>query len=304
MTNCNRRRKHSVGRGADAGVVATSVVEVNALAIEPIAYLQTHTLSGIIGDLSELRGEAVALNHRYASGLSVQVGDTVQVRLDGVEREMQVVATFPFSLSGPEVLLPIALLSAGDHQRRYIVQTDETETVSAVARQITSAIPGRSSGVERSSVSVSGLDDWIRHEIDVQQQVGEKIIIAVMGLVTIYIAIAVINAVVISSGPRRTEFAIARLTGLSRRQVVGTALWESLTVVTVGVTVGALAAAGTIFSVTAAVSEIVGTRVVATPWVLFVAMTAGVAIIVGVTSVLTTLAATRQPAIAVAGARE
>ncbi len=132
----------------------------------------------------------------------------------------------------------------------------------------------------------------------------EKIIIAVMGLVTIYIAIAVINAVVISSGPRRTEFAIARLTGLSRRQVVGTALWESLTVVTVGVTVGALAAAGTIFSVTAAVSEIVGTRVVATPWVLFVTMTAGVAIIVGVTSVLTTLAATRQPAIAVAGARE
>ena len=89
-----------------------------------------------------------------------------------------------------------------------------------------------------------------------------------------------------------------------RGQVVWMALWESLTVITIGVIVGALAAGGAIVGVTAGVSEIVGTRVMATPWALFGAVTVGVAVVVGLTSVLTTLAATRQPAVEVSGARE
>ena len=277
---------------------------VNGIAINPIAYPQTHRLSGIIGDLSRLQGETVALDQFYASGLKVQVGDRVEVLIDGVAQNMQVIATFPHTLSGPKVLLPIALAPAGEHQRRYIIQTDETETAASVAEQITNTIPGRSAGSGPSNVSVSALDDWVLNEIDIQGQVNLKITIAVLGLVTVYIVIAMINAVVISAAPRRADFAIARLTGLSRRQVVGMALWESLTVVTVGVIVGAFAAGGTIVGVTVAVSEIVGTRVMATPWALFGAVTVGVAVIVGLSSVLTTLAATRQSAIDVAGARE
>ena len=189
---------------------------VNGIAIDPIAYLQTHRLSGIIGDLSGLQGETVALDQFFASGLKVQVGDMVEVRIDGVARNMQVIAIFPHTLSGPKVLLPIALAPAGDHQRRYIIQTDETETAASVAEQITNPIPGRSAGSGPSNVSVSALDDWVLSEIDIQEQVNRKIISAVMGLVTIYIVIAMINEVVIAAGPRRAEFAIARLTGLSR----------------------------------------------------------------------------------------
>ena len=263
---------------------------VNGIAINPIAYLQTHRLSGIIGDLRGLQGEPVALGQLYASGLHVQVGGMVEVRLDGATRDMQVIATFPHTLSRPKVLLPIALAPAGDHQRRYIIQTDGTETAASVTEQITNTIPGRSAGSGPSNVSVSALDDWVLNEIDIQGQVNLKITIAVLGLVTVYIIIAMINAVVISAAPRRADFAIARLTGLSRGQVVWTTLWESLTVVTIGVI--------------AAVSEIVGTRVMATPWALFGAVTVVVAVVVGLTSVLTTLAATRQPAVDVSGARE
>ena len=277
---------------------------VNGIAINPIAYLQTHRLSGIIGDLTGLQGETVALDQFYASGLHVQVGGMVDVRLDGATRDMQVIATFPHTLSRPKVLLPIALAPAGDHQRRYIIQTDETETAASVAEQITNTIPGRSVGSGPSNVSVSALDDWVLREIDIQGQMNLKITIAVLGLVTVYIVIAMINAVVISAAPRRADFAIARLTGLSRGQVVWMALWESLTVVTIGVIVGALAAGGAIAGVTAAVSEIVGTRVMATPWALFGAVTVVAAVVVGLTSVLTTLAATRQPAVEVSGARE
>ncbi len=277
---------------------------VNGIAINSIAYPQTHRLSGIIGDLRGLQGETVALDQFFASGLHVQVDDMVEVRLDGATRDMQVIATFPHTLSGPKVLLPIALAPAGEHQRRYIIQTDETETAVSVAEQITNTIPGQSAGSGPSNVSVSALDDWVLNEIDIQGQVNLKITIAVLGLVTVYIVIAMINAVVISGAPRRADFAIARLAGLSRGQVVWTALWESLTVVTIGVIVGALAAGGAIVGVTAAVSEIVGTRVMATPWALFGAVTVVAAVVVGLTSVLTTLAATRQPAIEVSGARE
>ncbi|MCH7736324.1 MAG: FtsX-like permease family protein [Chloroflexi bacterium] len=277
---------------------------VNGIAINPIAYLQTHRLSGIIGDLTGLQGETVALDQFFASGLHVQVGGMVDVRLDGATRDMQVIATFPHTLSRPKVLLPIALAPAGDHQRRYIIQTDETETAASVAEQITNTIPGRSAGSGPSNVSVSALDDWVLREIDIQGEVNLKITIAVLGLVTVYIVIAMINAVVISAAPRRADFAIARLTGLSRWQVVWMAFWESLTVVTIGVIVGALAAGGAIAGVTAAVSEIVGTRVMATPWALFGAVTVVAVVVVGLTSVLTTLAATRQPAVEVSGARE
>ena len=279
--------------------------KVDGIAIDSITYLQTHRLSGIIGDLSGLQGGTVALEQRFASGLNVRVGDKVEVRvLGGIAREVRVLATFPYKLSGLKVMLPLALAPAGDQQRRYVVQIDETETAAAVAEQITRAIPDRSSASNPSIVSVSALDDWVLNANEIQEQEIQKFTLAVFGLVTVYLVIAMINAVVISAAPRRAEFAIARLTGLSRRQVVGMALWESLTVVTIGVFVGALAAGGPVLAVTAAVSEVVGTRVVATPWALFSAVTLGVVVIVGLTSVLTTLAATRQSAVDVAGARE
>ena len=278
--------------------------EIHAVAIDPITYPKTHRLSGITGDLGGLQGETVALDELYASDLQVEVGDIVGVRLDGTAKSMQVIATFRYSLEGPEVILPLALVPSRDYQRRYVIQIDTTETPAAVSQRITDTIPGRHSGSDSSIVSASALDDWIRDELEIQRQVGEKIIIAVLTAVTMYIVVAMVNAVVISAAPRRAEFGIARLTGLTRRQVIRMALWESLTVVAIGVFVGALAAAGTIAGATAAVSEIIGTRVVATPWLLFGGVAVGVAVIVGLTSFLTTLAATSQPAVDVAGARE
>jgi putative ABC transport system permease protein len=173
-----------------------------------------------------------------------------------------------------------------------------------VAERITSTIGSASGASSGSTVSVSALDEWVLTANDNQERLIQKFTLAVLGLVTVYIVIAMVNAVVISAGARRAEFAIARLTGLSRGQVVQTALWESLTVVAVGVVIGALAAGGIVVGVTIAVSDIVGTRVVEAPWLLFGAVTLGAAAIVGVTSVLTTLAATRQPAVVLAAARE
>lgn len=278
--------------------------EVKGIAINPVGYPQTHRVSGIVGDLRELQGETVALDQLYASSLKVQVGDTVEVRIEDVARDMEVVATYPFTLSGPKFLIPIGLAPKGDLQIRYIVQIDQNRSADDVAEHIAISVTGQSSTSISPIVSVSPLNEWVSGANEIQEQIILKVTLAVLGLVTVYIVVAMINAVVISAAPRRSEFAIARLTGMSRRQVVWTALLESLTVVAVGVIVGGFAAGGTIAGVTAAVSQIVGTPIVAIPWTLLGAVTLGAAVIVGITSVFSTIAATRQPAVEIAGARE
>ena len=278
--------------------------EINAVAVSQTTYLQTHRLNDVVGNFNELRGRSIVLDKSFASSLHVDVGDTVQLRLDGMEQDMQVVATVPYTLSGYPVLLPIDLASGVDLQRRYIIQADEAETAAALGDRIRSTIPGRSADAEPSTLSVSVLDAWIQDDLDNQQEVTQNVLLAVLGLVTLYVVIAMINAVVIAAAPRSAEFATARLTGLSRKQVIQMALWESLTVVVVGVVLGLVAAGATIASVSRAVTAIVGTPIVAIPWLLLGAAIVGAAMIVGVATVLTTLAGTRQPPIAVAGARE
>lgn len=278
--------------------------EVNAVAIEPITYLETHRVNGIEGNLHSLQDQTVALDQNYASDLDVDIGDSVRLRLDGIERETLLVATYPYTLSGAPVLLPIALAPADGVPRRYIVQTVGPEAAAAVAAQITSTFPGRSTDYASSTVSVSTLDDWIQDDLDNQRRVLQNFLLVILGLVTLYIIIAMINAVVIAAAARGAEFATAQLTGMSRGQVIQMALWESLTVVAVGVILGAVAAGATIVATTAAVDEIVGARVVVTPWPIVGAVALSAAVVVGAASALTTLTATRQSPISVAGARE
>jgi hypothetical protein len=73
--------------------------------------------------------------------------------------------------------------------------------------------------------TVSTVADWVRSDVDQRQQDGLRLMPALLGMATLYTLIAMVNAVVISAADRRAEFAAARLTGLTRRQVVCTTLW-------------------------------------------------------------------------------
>jgi putative ABC transport system permease protein len=271
-----------------------SLVAAIALAIDPATYALTHRVDDVDGDLQALKGDKVALSRGLAAELQVGLGDTAMLRIDGVERGLQLAATLPASLAGPEILLPLNLAPTSESEHRYIVQIaspDVTDLVIAAA----AAYP---------TAEVSTMDEWIGGYIDAQERMSRNIIVAIVGLAALYTAIAMANAVVIAAADRREEFAIARLTGLSRAQVVRVALWESLIVVVVGGLLGGLAAGGTVLGVSAAVSDIVGSRVIVVPWSLFATVTVGAALIVGVTTVLTALAATRDKPIAVAAARQ
>jgi putative ABC transport system permease protein len=125
-----------------------------------------------------------------------------------------------------------------------------------------------------------------------------------MGLAGLYALLAVINAVVIAAADRKAEFATARVTGLDRGQVVRMALVEAGAVTTIGLVLGFLAASGTLIGIGTAVSRFTGHTEFDVPWGPLGLVTVGAFAVVGLTSVWTTLAATRTAPVRLVGARE
>jgi putative ABC transport system permease protein len=281
---------------------SSSYAVVHAVAVDPNSYQQTHHVTAIAGELDDLKGNAVALDTDYASVIHVQLGDVATIRVDGVAHDMRVVAVLRSTLNGREVLLPDRYSRAGTLSN-YLVRTTDPDDSQGVAADIR-RLPDRSLSGRGDDVSVSTAKAWIADDVAKQSSERRYLLVAILGLATVYMLIAMVNAVVIGAASRRAEFAIARLTGLSRAQVVRMALWESMAVVVVGVVLGGIAAAFTIGGVAAGVSDVVGSRVVPLPWTMFGVLTLGAVVIVGTTSVLTTLAATRRSPIRAAAAKE
>ncbi|MQA10592.1 MAG: FtsX-like permease family protein [Pseudonocardiaceae bacterium] len=145
---------------------------------------------------------------------------------------------------------------------------------------------------------------WIARSTAAQADTQTGIMLVVMGLGGLYALLAVINAVVIAAAQRRSEFAVARAIGLRRGQVVRMALLESWAVTAIGLLLGSLAAGCTLFAITSALDRITGVAALALPWPLVGAVLAGAFLVVGVTSVCTSLSATRPRPVTLVGAPE
>ncbi len=242
------------------------------------------------GSLDELRGASVALSPGYDPTQHWRVGDTLPVRTDGGPDELRVVAVLPDTIAGPYFLVPPDL-TPGAGPRRYTLQARPGEVP---------AVAARLAGL--GDVATTGA--WIKANAEEQERMNVDVMVALVGMAMLYTVIAMVNAVVISAGDRRGEFATARVTGLTRAQVVGAALLEALAVTAVGLLLGALAAAGTVIGVAVAIRDMIGITVVSPQWPLLGALALGAAAIIGVSSVVTTLAATRTPAIRLVAAKE
>jgi putative ABC transport system permease protein len=107
---------------------------------------------------------------------------------------------------------------------------------------------------------------WADAEADAQQKGNEAIFAVLVGLGGLYAAVAVVNAVVIAGAERKVEFAVARLTGMSRPQVVRMALVEAAAVTAIGLLLGLLVAAGALAGIGSAANRAVGRPLVAVPW--------------------------------------
>jgi len=278
----------TVDMGFDYGDDQRTYEGIDALAVDPAAYARTHRTVPTAGSLADLRGAAIAVSPSYAPELHYRVGDTIPVRMAGGPDKLHVVALLPDTLAGPFFLLPPDLMP-DEGPRRYVVQAADPQ-----------AVAPRLAGL--GAVSTTG--QWVETYADKQQRQSIDVMVALLGMAMLYTVIAMVNAVVISASDRRSEFAAARVTGLTRSQVVRAALGEALGVVAIGLLLGGLAAAGTVVGIAFAIKDMIGISAASPPWALIGAVAAGATVIVGAASVLTTVSATRTPAIRLVAARE
>lgn len=275
-------------------------ITTEALAVDPAKYVGVHDLSGMEGDLSDLEGDTVAVAHDQKSLLRVGVGESTDIKIDGIVRRLRVVAVLPERLNGPDLLIPLDHVATGGFERTVLVRFDDGVATADATNEIERLLDlprGAATG------RVQTFDDWVQVATAERRGDNRDMIVAILAMSTIYIVIAIVNAVVIAAADRREEFAIARLSGLTRTMVVRAAVAESMIVATIGIALGWIAAGATLLGVTIAVSTIIGTTVLVIPWSLLAVTIAAALAIVTATSALTAVAGTRQPAISLAAAR-
>ncbi|GGO19544.1 FtsX-like permease family protein [Micromonospora parathelypteridis] len=262
----------------------------SALVIDPASYLAAHPGSDAVARLS---GRGVAAG----PGGGVPQRGTVRVGLPGTDLgELPVLASVPETLSGgaglllPPDVVPPALLA--DAPTRSFVSLAPDADPAAVAAAL--AAIG----------TVSDLDSWLRADAKNRASTNDKVMLIVLGLGGLYALIGVVNSVVIGAATRRREFATARVTGLGRGQVVGSALLEAVAVAAAGIVLGGLAAGSTFVGVLGITEAVTGTATLDLPWTL-VAVVVGAALMATATaSVVTSWVATRPAPITLMGAEE
>ncbi|MFC7279554.1 FtsX-like permease family protein [Paractinoplanes rhizophilus] len=271
-----------------SGEDTESVVE-SALVIDPAAYVVAHST----GSLAALRGRAVAAG----PGGDVPTRGTVRVKLPGADLgEVPVVAALPAMMSGgANLLLPPGLVPAD-------------VLAEAPTRAFVTLDPGADAAATRAALSrvgvVSGLDEWLQADAKSRTEISDKIMLVVMGLGGLYALIGVVNSVVIGAAARRREFAEARITGLTRAQVIRSALLESSAVTVAGLLLGAVAAAGAILAAVNSTAAVTGHGTLTLPWPLIGAVCAVALVVTGATSLITSWSATRRAPITLLAARE
>ncbi|RZQ60376.1 FtsX-like permease family protein [Amycolatopsis suaedae] len=265
-----------------------------AVIVDPADYRRTHPAPAEEGSLEALRGNTVAVGPGSAGEEGLELGATVPFTVDGRRLDLRVVAVLASTMNGGvDYVLPAGLVAS---------QGDATSIVSVA--------PGLRPEDVGARIQAAGLGqvvtvpDHLAASASAQQDTQEGIMAVVMGLGGLYALMAVINAVVIAAAERRAEFATARLTGLTRRQVVGAALLESWAVTAVGVLLGAVAAAGSVLAMASALGEITGEAVIDVPWPVVGAVVAGAFLVVGATSVWTSVSATRATPVSLVAAKE
>ncbi|HEY0530571.1 MAG TPA: FtsX-like permease family protein [Actinoplanes sp.] len=261
-----------------------------ALVIDPPAYAKAH---GTASALASLSGRSVAAG----PGGGVPSSGSVRLKLpDTALVELPVAGGVPPTMSGgANLLLPPGIVSPA-------------LLADAPTQSFVSLAPGANADSVRSQLSrigkVSDVDTWLRADASSRNSTSNKIMLVIMGLGGLYALIGVINSIVIGAAARRREFAEARVTGLTRTQVIRSALLESSAVTVAGLVLGGLAAAGAVIAAVASTSAVTGRPALSLPWPLIAAACAVALLVTAATSLITSWSATRRPPVTLLAARE
>ncbi|WP_053206436.1 FtsX-like permease family protein [Jiangella muralis] len=222
------------GSQSDEGWTLQGVTAAGAEATTPVTTVD--------GALTGLTGDTVALDADHARSLGVGLGDELTLRLgDGATATVRVAATFDAADDYDTLLLPADLLAAhttagGAHEILVAADDGAASAVVAELRDLAAATPGLA------VADRAALFD----EYGDQQQTLAFANYTIVLMIVAYAAISVINVLSASTGARRREFGLQRLTGATRSQVLRMVGAEGVLVAAVGITLGTLASVATL----------------------------------------------------------
>jgi putative ABC transport system permease protein len=214
--------------------------------IDPAALGTTMDLGVVSGTLADVTDDhTIALSSDAALATGAQLGDSVTGHLgDGAVITATVVATYTRGLGFGDVTMTNAALRA-----------HTTSGFSDYA--LVSTEPGMSASVQE-AMGAAGFTVLDHRELraagDGAREANSLVNLIALAVILGYIAIAVVNTLVLATGERRREFALMQFVGSTRRQVRAMMRIESLVAVVLAAVLGVLVAAAPLVGISVGIS--------------------------------------------------
>ncbi|MEU4746806.1 FtsX-like permease family protein [Actinosynnema sp. NPDC023658] len=201
--------------------------EITVLGVTPDGVTGTMGVDVTAGSLGDLRGDAVALPTGWAESLHAAVGDSVTMKLgDGVRVDLRVAAVHTGAFDA--ALMPAELVVAhtsGGQASQILVKGPESALTPLTERNPDLRVTGREQALEAGGGG---------------EQTGAWVNYLLVGMILAYTVISLVNTLVIATGERRREFALQRLIGATRGQILRMVGVESVVISLGGVIPGAI----------------------------------------------------------------
>jgi putative ABC transport system permease protein len=186
------------------------------------------------GDLADLRGaDTVALGTRHADAKGKHVGDRIKFWLgDGTPMEARVVAVYDNAFGFGDFLVPRETAVAHS-------------TVGAFDKVYVTAAPGADRAALAAALAHEGhvLDrDAYLDEVSADADEGAWTNALILGAISVFTALGVVNTIVMTTRSRTREFAVLRLAGTTRGQTMAMLRRELGVATVLGVGLGTLIA--------------------------------------------------------------
>lgn len=264
---------------------------VSVIAVDPQRFAQVHPYRVRAGSLADFGDDSVVLGPGIENGQLTTPVDAVAIQVGGR------------SLTAKEAARTGEGLAATDGvyvSRRLVPQPVIDGSAATILVRVSPGADIRTvtTAIERLGVgTVTTPQDEAERRNRVKNAENRSVMAALVGVGALYAVISLLSTLAISTTQRRSEFAIDRLTGLTRSQVVRMVIVDTLTTVGIGLALGGAVAVLTLIGLWSATWRSYGSPVIAIPWLLLAAMTIIVATLSTATGVLAARHATNRPTV-------
>ncbi|MFJ2028435.1 FtsX-like permease family protein [Streptosporangium sp. NPDC087985] len=204
--------------------VRIGLEKYGAQAVTPAGLDRTLDLGVTSGSFRDFGGESIAVSETVAARLDVSAGSRMNLTLgDGTPAVVEVAAVYARGLGFGELTLPHDMVAG------HVDDPLGTLLVSAPS------VPR--GALERAAPGITVLDQAQAAEVSAP---NAEVNYVAMGLIIAFTAIAAVNTLAMSTSDRSREFALLRLVGTTRRQILRMLRLETLAAVLIAVGLGTM----------------------------------------------------------------